>query len=90
MRIGDEYRTNPLSHKAGGSIVQITFNNGSVREYDKVKYPESFIEKCFDMDSSIVSAKLIIDDLDPRVFTKATINGLRRNDFGGPNNNIGV
>ena len=42
------------------------------------------------MDSSIVSAKLIIDDLDPRVFTKATINGLRRNDFGGPNNNIGV
>ena len=59
MRVGDEYRTNPLSHKAGGSIVQITFNNGSVREYDKVKYPESFIEKCFDMDNSIVSAKLI-------------------------------
>jgi len=61
MKVGDNHRTNPLSHRPGGSEVRITFITGHYRDYDKVKYPISFIEKCFDMDESILNAQVIPD-----------------------------
>jgi hypothetical protein len=43
MRVGDEYRTNNLSLKPGGSIVTVVFANGGTLEYDKVKSPKKYI-----------------------------------------------
>tara|TARA_R110002050_G_scaffold242030_2_gene378394 strand:+ start:1045 stop:1299 length:255 start_codon:yes stop_codon:yes gene_type:complete len=61
MKVGDNHRTNPLSHKPGGGEVRITFVNGKYRDYDKVKYPQAFIEKCFDLDDSILEAQVLPD-----------------------------
>lgn len=59
MKVGDNHRTNPLSHKPGGGEVRITFTTGKFRDYDKVKFPKAFIEKCFDMDDSILEAQVL-------------------------------
>jgi len=59
MKVGDEFRTNPLSHQPGGSTVRVTFKNGSVRDYDKVKHPQSFINKILEIASDVESAKII-------------------------------
>lgn len=61
MKVGDNYRTNPLSHKPGGDEVRITFVSGKWRDYDKVKYPQAFVEKCFDLDDSIIEARVLPD-----------------------------
>lgn len=43
MRVSDEFRTNPLSLRPGGSVVSVVFADGSTREYDKVKYPRKYV-----------------------------------------------
>lgn len=43
MRVGDEFRTNPLSLKPGGSIVTVVFSNGKTLDYDKVKSPRKYV-----------------------------------------------
>ena len=43
MRVGDEFRTNPLSLKPGGSIVSVRFSDGRMLDYDKVKSPKKYI-----------------------------------------------
>lgn len=43
MRVGDEYRTNPLSLTPGGSIVTVAFSSGKTLEYDKVKSPRKYV-----------------------------------------------
>ena len=43
MRVGDEYRTNPLSLKPGGSIVTVVFSDGRMLDYDKVKSPKKYV-----------------------------------------------
>jgi hypothetical protein len=43
MRVGDEFRTNPLSLKPGGSIVTVVFSNGKTLDYDKVKSPRRYV-----------------------------------------------
>ena len=45
MKVNEHSRTNPLSYTPGGVTVCVEYNNGSIREYDKVKYPTKFIEK---------------------------------------------
>jgi len=59
MKVGDEFRTNPLSNKPGGSTVRVTFKNGSVRDYDKVKHPDSFINKILEIASDVKSAEIL-------------------------------
>lgn len=59
MKVRDNLRVNPLSHKPGGEEIRITFANGSHRDYDKVKYTQKYVEQCFKMDDSIVSAQII-------------------------------
>ena len=61
MKVGANHRTNPLSHRPGGGEVRITFLSGHYRDYDKVKFPDLFINKCFDMDDSIHSAQVLPD-----------------------------
>lgn len=43
MRVSDEFRTNPLSLKPGGSIVSVRFSDGRMLDYDKVKSPKKYI-----------------------------------------------
>jgi hypothetical protein len=43
MRVGDEFRTNPLSLKPGGSIVTVVFSDGRMLDYDKVKSPKRYV-----------------------------------------------
>jgi hypothetical protein len=59
MKVGDEFRTNPLSSKPGGSTVRVFFHNGSHRDYDKVKHPESFINKILEIASDVKSAEVL-------------------------------
>lgn len=51
MKVGDEYRTNPLSLEPGGFIVTVVFNNGRTLEYDKVKSPRKYVERIPDKDN---------------------------------------
>lgn len=91
MKVGDEFRTNPLSTKPGGDTVRVVFNTGNVREYDKVKYPEAFIEKCFEMDSTIINAAIILESGKKSfVFERAEWEKRRYEDFGGPNRSLGI
>ena len=43
MRVGDEFRTNPLSLRPGGSVVTVVFSNGKMLDYDKVKSPKKYV-----------------------------------------------
>lgn len=59
MKVGDEFRTNPLSHQPGGRTVRVTFKNGSVRDYDKVKHPTAFIKKILEIGNDIAHTEII-------------------------------
>ena len=45
MRVGDEYRTNPLSLSPGGSVVTVVFSDGRMLDNDKVKSPKKYVSK---------------------------------------------
>jgi hypothetical protein len=44
LDISDKYRTNPLSLKEGGYSVTISYEDGSIFTYDKVKNPGRYIQ----------------------------------------------
>jgi len=44
FRVGDDYRTSPLSLKPGGVVVCVKEANGRVCEYDKVKNPMAYMK----------------------------------------------
>ena len=54
MRVGDKFRTNPLSLKPGGSIVSVVFSDGETREYDKIKYPRKYVATIPKRDSIVL------------------------------------
>jgi len=41
-QVEDRYRTNPLSHEPGGSVVKIHYDT-EVKIYDKVKNPKKYL-----------------------------------------------
>ena len=43
FKVGDDSRTNELSHTPGGSIVRIIHSDGRNLVYDKVKKPIAYI-----------------------------------------------
>ncbi len=45
--VGDEHRTHPWSQRPGGGAVVVSYLNGAVRGYDKVKRPHKYIPKIF-------------------------------------------
>jgi hypothetical protein len=45
IKVSDEYRTNPLSHKPGGSLVKVYKADGTTLVYDKIKYPKMYVAK---------------------------------------------
>lgn len=44
FKVGDEFRTNELSLIPGGKKVTVTYENGKVLTYDKVKSPGKYIK----------------------------------------------
>jgi len=48
LRVTDQYRRNTLSVKPGGSNVVVSYTNGTVYIYDKIKNPSAYINsvKC--------------------------------------------
>jgi hypothetical protein len=41
----DQNRTNDLSLQPGGSTVSVTYNNGTVVHYDKIKHVGKYVDK---------------------------------------------
>ena len=71
MRVGDEFRTNGLSLTPGGSLVSVTYQSGTVREYDKVKYPRSYVGRITDRESIVeirVDGNLVWDKTNSKKF----------------------
>lgn len=48
LKVGTEYRTNPLSYSAGGVTIVVERTDGKVLEYNDVKYPNKYIKKIKD------------------------------------------
>lgn len=44
FKVGDQYRTNPLSHQPGGYLVTVVYADGKAFEYDKVKKPGYYVQ----------------------------------------------
>ena len=45
LKVGDNYRKNPLSFVPGGVTICVMHPNGFVKEYTKIKYPKAFMTK---------------------------------------------
>jgi hypothetical protein len=43
FKVNPEHRTHELSYQEGGVDVKVTYTSGKVVVYDKVKYPEKYI-----------------------------------------------
>jgi hypothetical protein len=56
--VSDEFRTNHLSLKPGGSMVKVNYRDLSFRVYDKIKYPQAYINKITVGDPAIVSVEV--------------------------------
>jgi hypothetical protein len=55
--VGDQFRTNHLSLKPGGSTVKIIYED-HFRLYDKIKYPKAYIEKITKNDLDIIAVEV--------------------------------
>ena len=45
FKVGDKYRKNTLANVPGGVTVVVQLEDGKRLEYDRVKYPNSYIRK---------------------------------------------
>lgn len=45
FRVGQKYRTNPLSSQSGGVILCVRQGNGQIYEYDHIQCPFAYIKK---------------------------------------------
>lgn len=57
FKVGDQYRTSELSLRPGGYTVIVTYNDGRIYEYDKVKNPHAYIRK-LEKNPSVKSASI--------------------------------
>lgn len=48
LKVADEFRTNELSTKPGGSVVTIRYSNRSDMMYDKIKSPKRYVKSIID------------------------------------------
>jgi hypothetical protein len=66
LKVTDNYRTNPLSLKPGGSTVKAIHERGKVFVYDKVKSPGAYIKR-MNTDDRIAEygsiVEILIDDV---------------------------
>jgi hypothetical protein len=45
LRVGNRFRTNPLSFTSGGADVLVVYKDGSRFLYDKIKFPAHYVAK---------------------------------------------
>ena len=45
LKVADKYRTNPQSLEPGGSTIRVYFVDDSVRDYDKIKSADLYVER---------------------------------------------
>jgi hypothetical protein len=45
--VNRSYRTNSLSHEAGGGDIVVEYEDGNVLGYDRIKYPSAYISTIF-------------------------------------------
>lgn len=62
IKVTDNYRTNPLSLKPGGSTIKAIHEKGKVFVYDKVKSPGAYIKR-INTDSKIEEHGAIVEIL---------------------------
>lgn len=62
VKVTDNYRTNPLSLKPGGSTVKVIHKKGKAFVYDKVKSPGAYIKR-INTDSKIEEHGAIVEIL---------------------------
>lgn len=55
--VSDAYRTNHLSMKPGGVTIVVYYAD-HFRAYDKIKYPQAYIEKLVDRDGDILRVEI--------------------------------
>ena len=55
--VDDAYRQNHLSLKPGGYKIEVIYPD-HFRVYDKIKYPQAYVEKIVERDNDIVEVKL--------------------------------
>lgn len=57
--VADQFRTNELSLKPGGSSVSVISSDGSQKIYTKVKNPKAYVQSILNRDPSV--AKVLVD-----------------------------
>ena len=79
IRVADQYRTNSLSLKPGGSIVKVVYANSRCFVYDKIKYPESYVARIHGKDIKYGKITRVLCNGDKmnhnRILTKAMQKG---------------
>ena len=50
IREKSNHASNSLSNRPGGAAVYVEYKNGSIRHYDNVKFPKSYIKRIWDND----------------------------------------
>ena len=55
--VGDKFRQNDLSLKPGGYKIEVIYPD-HFRVYDKIKYPQAYVEKIVERDNDIIEVKL--------------------------------
>ena len=55
--VSDAYRQNHLSLKPGGYKIEVIYED-HFRVYDKIKYPQAYVEKIVEWDNNIIEVKL--------------------------------
>ena len=58
IKVNQEFRTNALSLKPGGSTVTVIYDNNIELEYNNIKNPQAYISTITKSDKTIIGFKI--------------------------------
>ena len=58
IKVNQEFRTNALSLKTGGSTVTVMYDNNIELEYNNIKNPQAYISTITKSDKTIIGFKI--------------------------------
>lgn len=64
FQIGPEHRTNDLSHIDSPLKAEVYYQNGKIRIYDNIHYPDRFADAAFRNNSQVSSVKMVSESGD--------------------------